>query len=226
MADFTRPLKDLRFRIFYGALLSRRYPLVELGSPAYHWILCPTGLNANSVVYSGGVGRDISFEHALVRNYGCQVVLLDPSPTGLATMERPENKIPQFMHQPVALAGQCGTLKFSRPQDAAEGSWFKKSDGTADLEVPSLNLGTLMKQNGHNHIDLLKLDIEGAEYEVIDDMLKQRLPVRQVLVEFHNNLLPGIRRRQTVRAILKMAAAGYRLVKKDGENHTFIKPAR
>ena len=83
-----------------------------------------------------------------------------------------------------------------------------------------------MKQNGHNHIDLLKLDIEGAEYEVIDDMLKQRLPVRQVLVEFHNNLLPGIRRRQTVRAILKMAAAGYRLVKKDGENHTFIKPAR
>jgi FkbM family methyltransferase len=227
MSDFLRPLKDLRFRIFYGALLCRRHPLIELGSRNCPWILCPEGLDARSIVYSGGVGRDITFEHDLVKNYGCQVVLFDPSPTGLETMALPENKIPQFKHHAVALAGQCGTLKFTRPIYEDEGSWHKQqAGGVAALEVPCVDLATLMRQNGHDHIDLLKIDIEGAEYEVIDDLLKRRLPVKQVLVEFHHQLLPGVRRQQTVRAILKMAAAGYRLLKKDGENHTFLKPSR
>jgi hypothetical protein len=61
---------------------------------------------------------------------------------------------------------------------------------------------------------------------VIDDLLRRRLPVKQVLVEFHHRILRGARRGQTARAILKMAASGYRLLKKDDENHTFLKPAR
>jgi FkbM family methyltransferase len=226
MADFFRKLKDLRFRVFYGALLCRRYPLVQLGSRDCPWVLCPEGLGPESVIYSGGVGRDITFEHALVQNYGANIVLFDPTPTGLKTMALPENNIPQFKHHAVALAGQCGTLTFARPLDENEGSFFKASGGAATIEVPCVDLATLMRRNGHDHIDLLKIDIEGAEYEVIDDILKRRLPVKQVLVEFHNNLLPGIPRKQTVRSILKMVVAGYRLLKKDGENHTFFRPSR
>jgi hypothetical protein len=55
-------------------------------------------------------------------------------------------------------------------------------------------------------------------------LLKRRLAVRQILVEFHHNLLPGIRRSQAIRAILKLTAAGYRLLKQDGNNHTFLRP--
>ena len=228
MSDFLRPLKDLRFKIFYGALICRRFPLITLGSHNCSWVLCPDGLNSNSVVYSGGVGRDITFEHELVKKYGCQVVLFDPSPTGLETMSLPANKIPQFKHNAVALAGQCGTLKFGKPIFEDEGSWHKQqiTENTAVLEVPCVDLETLMRQNGHNHIDLLKIDIEGAEYEVIDDLLKRRLPIKQILVEFHHQWLDGVTRNQAVRAILKLVAAGYKLTKKDGENHSFLKPMR
>ena len=224
MADLIRALKDLRFRMFYGALMSHRYPLVTLGNRATDcaWSFCPSEINSQSIIYSGGVGRDITFEHALVKQFGSNVLLFDPSPTGLETMSRPENKIPQFKYQAVALAGKCGILKFSRPLYEDEGSWFKQSGNEAGLEVPCVDLATLMRQNGHDHIDLLKIDIEGAEYEVIDDFLRRRLPIKQVLVEFHNNLLPGITCKQTIRALLKMRMAGYRLVKKDGENHSFI----
>jgi len=230
VSDFLRPLKNLRFRIFYGALLCRRHPLIELGNrPNYaQWMFCPSGLDENSIVYSGGVGRDLSFDHALVKKFGCPVNLFDGTPTGNETMTLPENKIPQFKYHPVALAGRCGVLTFSQPQDKVEGSWawFKHSGGAAALEVPCVDLATLMRRNGHDHIDLLKIDIEGAEYEVIDDLLRRRLPVKQVLVEFHHRILPGVRRGQTTRAILKMVAAGYRLLKKDVDNHTFLKPAR
>lgn len=230
MSDFLRPLKDLRYRVFYGALESHRYPLIELGNRqnSCQWMFCPSGLNEHSIVYGGGVGRDLTFDHALVKKFRCTVNLFDGTPTGNETMALPENKIPQFKYHPVALAGQCGILKFSQPQDKVEGSWawFKQSGCDAALEVPCVDLATLMQRNGHDHIDLLKIDIEGAEYEVIDDLLKRRLPVKQVLVEFHHQILSGPRRGQTARAILKMVMAGYRLLKKDGENHTFLKPAR
>ena len=227
MSDFLRPLKNLRYRMFYGALTCHRYPLITLGNPATccAWNFHPAGLDARSIVYCGGVGRDITFEHALVKNFGCNVVLFDPSPTGLETMALPENRIPQFKHHAVALAGRCGTLKFARPRDEREGSFYMQTEGPAALEVPCVDLATLMKMNGHDHVDLLKIDIEGAEWEVLDDLARRRLPVRQVLVEFHNSFLPSVAgRNRTARAILKMRMAGYRLLTKAGGDHAFFKP--
>jgi FkbM family methyltransferase len=183
-------------------------------------------LNAHSVVYAGGVGRNISFEHQLSKEFGCSIIMFDPSPTGSETMSLPENQIPQFKFHPVALAGRCGKLNLAPPPSQAEGSWFAKRGNGATLEVPCVDLSTLMRQNGHTHIDLIKIDIEGAEYDVIDDLLKRRLPIRQILVEFHHTILPEVRRSQTIRAILKLVAAGYRLVKQDGENHTFVRRQR
>lgn len=223
MPSLSRHLKNFRHKLFYGALLRRGPRLIELGdrSTGCSWMFCPDGLNDKSAVYSGGVGRDVTFEHALVRRFGCSVVLFDPSPTGLETMALPENKIPLFKFHPVGLAGQCGTLKLAPPLNPAEGSWFKQAAGAGMVEVPCVDLSTLMQRNGHEHVDLLKIDIEGAEYEVIDDLLRRRLPVKQILVEFHHDMLPGIRRNQAIRAIFKLLARGYRLLHQEGNNHTF-----
>jgi hypothetical protein len=42
----------------------------------------------------------------------------------------------------------------------------------------------LMKINNHTHIDLLKLDIEGAEINVINKMLDDKIYPKYILVEF------------------------------------------
>src|SRR4051794_7732181 len=98
--------RDLRYRLFYAMLLNRRFPLIELGNrdTGCSWRFCPEGLSSQSIVYSGGVGKDISFEHALVAKFGCNIVLFDPSPTGAETMARPENRVPQFHFHPVGLS--------------------------------------------------------------------------------------------------------------------------
>jgi FkbM family methyltransferase len=225
MPDLLRSFKNLRYRFFY-ALLLRKAPLLELGNRATgcSWFFCPTGLNENSIVYGGGVGRDVTFEHGLVQKFGCQVVLFDPSPTGAETMALPNNRIPQFHFCPVGLAGHNGVLQFAPPPDLKEGSWFSAAGGEATIKVPCVDLLTLMKQNGHDRIDLLKIDIEGAEYDVLDHLLAQRLPVKQILVEFHHNIVPGISRSRSIRSMLRLVAAGYKLLKQHGENHTFFRP--
>lgn len=43
-----------------------------------------------------------------------------------------------------------------------------------------------MSSLGHDHIDLLKMDIEGFEYDVFDQMLELGISPRCILVEFHH----------------------------------------
>ncbi len=47
-----------------------------------------------------------------------------------------------------------------------------------------------MKQLGHEEIDILKMDIEGAEYGVIEDIIKKSIFPRQILIEFHHRFDP------------------------------------
>jgi FkbM family methyltransferase len=220
-----RAVRDWRYRIFYRLVSGRPVPLLTLGETVNecHWTFCPDGLGRDSIIYSGGVGTDISFERALVQRFGCNVVLFDPSPTGLATMAKQENQLPQFRFLPVALAGQRGSLTFAPPINPQEGSWYAPPGAPGALEVPCIDLQSLLRENGLRRIDLLKIDIEGSEYEVLDDILDHRLPVRQICVEFHHSNLPGIKRRQTIRAMLKLRAHGYRLIHQYGTNHTFLR---
>jgi len=223
MPTTLKKLRDLRYWIFYRLLL-RRAELVTLGAPTSicKWVICPVGLGCGSIVYSGGVGSDITFEHALVEKFGCDVILCDPSPTGLKTMALSANKIPQFHFCPLALAGSSGKLTLAADLDPAGNSWFASNEAAEKLEVPCTDLTDLMIRNHHDRIDLLKLDIEGSEYAVIDHLLKNRLPVRQICVEFHHRILPGIRRSETIRAMLKLIMRGYKLVDQTGANHTFV----
>lgn len=222
-----RFIRDIRYRLFYGALTKRGIPLLELGNhdTGCAWTFCPEGLAADSIVYSAGVGKDITFEHALTKRFGCRVFLFDPSPTGVKTMALAENKIPQFTFSPTGLDGKCGVLKFAPPGCEEEGSWSVQRKDTATLDVPCQDLSTLLRINGHDHIDLLKIDIEGCEYAVIADMISRRLPVNQLLVEFHhdNIHLPGLRRKDTIRSILKMCRGGYHLINQSGSNHAFFR---
>ena len=78
--------------------------------------------------------------------------------------------------------GMCTFLAVSKKVTTALGL------GTAvvvvqAITVPVKTLGTTMRELGHDHIDLLKMDIEGAEYAVLDAMLASPLRPGQLLVD-------------------------------------------
>ena len=52
----------------------------KLGTNYGGWIIPKNiSLNENSVVYSGGVGEDISFDIKLQSKYGSNIILIDPT---------------------------------------------------------------------------------------------------------------------------------------------------
>ena len=51
-------------------------------------------------------------------------------------------------------------------------------------EAQVRRIGSLMQEWGHQRIDLLKLSVEGSEYEILGNILAERIPVGVLCVEF------------------------------------------
>jgi hypothetical protein len=75
---------------------------------------------------------------------------------------------------------------------------------------------------GHSHIDVLKMDIEGAEYAVIPDILQTPVRIEQILIEFHGRVL---QHSQTLEAVQLLKTHGYEVfgISERGEEISFIK---
>jgi len=87
--------------------------------------------------------------------------------------------------------------------------------------VPVDSLKGIMRGRGDQHIDLLKLDIEGAEIETVNQMLDDGVYPTYVLIEFDllmKNKDPDHRTRALVD---RMVTSGYTILKNDNLNITF-----
>jgi FkbM family methyltransferase len=187
------------------------------------WTLCVGGLNSNSIVYSGGVGGDISFEIELVKRFGLSVVIFDPSPIALETIRNhstdPEMKRIEF--NPVGLASESKSLRFE-PSNVP-GEWqMSVGENNKSREIACTTIMGEMARHGHKNIDLLKLDIEGFEYQVLNHCLDNHLEIGQICVEFHD-FLPNIGRKSTLESILALRKHNFNLVHKQRHDFTFLK---
>ena len=90
--------------------------------------------------------------------------------------------------------------------------------------APVHRLTTIMERLGHDHIDLLKMDIEGAEYGVIADLLSCNIRVNQLLVEFHHRW-PEVGVNKTKHAIRQLNERGHWIFNTSptGEEYGFLK---
>jgi len=196
---------------------------IKLGKEGACWCVCPEGLRASSVVYSFGVGEDISFDLALIERFGLQVHAFDPTPRSIEWLQT--QTVPrEFVFHAYGVADFDGTCAFLPPENPAHVSHtiVKRDSWRPAIEVPVRRLGTIMKMVGHEQIDLLKMDIEGAEYVVLEDMLACGIPVKQLLVEFHHRW-PQLGTEKTKQAIRALNTAGYRIfsVSPGGEEYGF-----
>ena len=88
--------------------------------------------------------------------------------------------------------------------------------------IPVDSIKNIMVQQGHTHIDLLKLDIEGAEIEVINQMLDDKIYPTHVLIEFDLLLKNKDPENTTKKLINRMIINdNYKMIKNDNLNITF-----
>ncbi len=192
------------------------------------WALSANSLTSESSVFSIGVGEDVSFDASLIKKYGCQVVALDPTER---SAEWVAENVPdrRFVFHKIALAAADGTLELFPPSKTTHVSASCRQSShtsTAPYAVPCMRLTTLMRERGVTRIDVLKMDIEGAEYDVIRDIVQSGLAqsIDQLLVEFHHHF-SSFSARDTFDAVELLRRNGFQIawVSEAGREVLFVR---
>jgi FkbM family methyltransferase len=179
-------------------------------------------------VVTFGLGDDVTFERELIQRYRCQVHGSDPTPNSVAFI-RKTMQDPNFHAHAYALMDHDGTVSFALPPDAesvavsasAVAGYVQSNEEV--FSVPCLTLPSARMAFGVSKIDVLKMDIEGAEYQVIAQAVAQGwlAGVSQLLVEFHH-FLPTMSVRQTEDAVASLKSIGFDIAWVGRTNHEYL----
>jgi len=115
----------------------------------------------NCVVYSMGSNDDFTFEKRVrMLAPGCEIHTFDPT------------------------VRETGNGKGA--YDVYHGDFgFGSQDHPSSGPFPVKSIATIMKELGHNHVDYLKVDVEGFEWGFFDEVDWANTKVGQILVELH-----------------------------------------
>lgn len=199
---------------WHGIRAEMSCPGIDMGIAKGSWKVSPDTLNTQSIIYSFGIGTDISFDLALIARFHSRVHAFDPTPRSRAWIK--SQSMPEFfVYHDFGIASYDGMMLFHAPKNPASAHFspvprYRRGGFDQNVSAPAQTLQTIMASMGHDHLDLLKLDIEGGEYEVIKNILEDQIPIRQLLVEFHHNYRT-IHFNQTVQALRHLGKAGFRI---------------
>jgi len=180
--------------------------IVRAGSSYGDWGYLPNLLTESSTVYSVGLGGDMSWDSEIINRHRCKVFGFDNTPVHMQYWNSllnakppppPEGKkmrtfLRNFVHSEFLLLESNRKVEMALPKGHSASYALNSINGFKNesfILLSGKSLPELMRMHGHQHIDILKLDIEGSEFSVIGSWLKIKLPpVCQLLVELHDRL--------------------------------------
>ena len=114
-----------RLRHSFDSLYSKPLPDKVTIGVLSQWTIVTRGLHSDAVIYSGGVGEDITFEQELIRRFGVKIHIFDPSPVAARTIALANTE--GLLFRPVGLAASS-VGKFSIGggdsfEHVAQGRW-------------------------------------------------------------------------------------------------------
>lgn len=211
-----RNLNRRASRLYMAAQTRRPLALDRLGSTKNGWFAPPGRLEGRRC-YCIGVGLDASYDFALAER-GAEVHAFDPTPDAIAYMQRENAGRVQF--HPWGVLDRDASMRLYFPLSPDHGSHFLHDlHGTGQFhEVPCLRLATILQRLGHDHVDILKMDIEGSWFEVIPDMLSTGLRPGLLQIEYDS---PAPLWRVASRHRM-LQAADYVLALREGDNAVYV----
>jgi FkbM family methyltransferase len=151
-------------------------------------------------------GANIGRVTALLAERGADVYAFEPNPHAFAVLERRFTANPRVRCLPQAVTATAGVARLYLHIEAQDDqvTWSTGSslfaakpnvDPAMFVDVETIDLDAFL--DGLGDVQVLKLDVEGAEIEILERLLESgRLAaIEHVLVEMHDRRIPGLEER-------------------------------
>ncbi len=121
------------------------------------------------------------------------IAAIEPGPENHAQLRlNTVDQADRIRYFPMGLWGRDGALVISDPYHSANSLRVSEAAPATAGAVPAISLPTLLRELGWDGIDLLKMDIEGAEKDVFADGYESWLPrTRAIYIEVHDFMIKG-----------------------------------
>jgi len=185
-------IRRLREHSFFATLLARPAAVADFG------------------VHHGEFFAALKCEHPVAR-----ALLIEADPALAESLKQTFGDEADVVHGAVVTESKRGSVAFTRSIQPESSSVFKEwsaAYGIADqVTVPALDCSDTVKRLG-GRIDLMKMDVEGAEIGILESASASDLAsCGQLTVEFHDKR-PPFTRRDVDRVCRRMRAEGYAIV--------------
>ena len=90
-----------------------------------------------------------------------------------------------------AVWSRPGEVAIANPDDEANAFRMTEANANAAQKVPAYTIAQLIDRMGCDRLDLLKMDVEGAEVEILRDAASWLDRVNVMIIELHDRLVPG-----------------------------------
>ena len=126
-----------------------------------------------------------------------KIIAIEPEISNFQVLQKNTNPYPNIATLNAALWGRNGTINLIDPGVGQDG--FVASDiggfgGQTGKAVPAFTIDKIMSDFKLTYVDILKIDIEGAEKEVFADPSAWIQKVGVIVIEFHDRMKSGCSR--------------------------------
>jgi FkbM family methyltransferase len=183
-----------------------------------------------STIVDVGCGYKAELAQFFLDRYQVKAYIIDPTLKHKAALEKLAEKYSKTLcYLGYAVSSNDSEIEFYETLDHESGSILEdhlniKRDTIRKYKVRSITLQTLLKEINAKTIDFIKLDLEGAEYELIESMTRETVkPFKQIFIEFHHHAFKRFTRSMTRRAVKHLKKLGLKAFTLDTNNYLFYR---
>ncbi|GAB5446569.1 MAG: hypothetical protein Gyms2KO_14420 [Gymnodinialimonas sp.] len=176
-----------------------------------------------------GCGFEAEFAVKWIKDFNAKALIVDPTLKHEPHLQRlVDAHKPNLTHLRQAVSKEETEITFHESIENESGSLHSdhinvEAQTTNSYTVRSTTIPALIAQLGSDAVEMLKVDIEGAEFDLFDGFDFSALAnVRQLFVEFHHAQISSRDVSDTERLVAQFEANGFDAATYDDTNYLFI----
>lgn len=144
------------------------------------------------LIIDGGANVGYASVYFANRFPGAAIIAIEPDAGNFRQLQKNTAPYPKVRCVRAGLWSRDCFLKIANPQGGACAFSVEETTDSQDA-LPAVTLASLLQASGFDRIDVLKLDIEGAEKQLFSARDSARWVERTdlIMIELHDRLVPG-----------------------------------